>query len=222
MVSVAQTRVRPSFAVSHDLRSLTRISTDDDDARFSTCIEPIDTLYGGGIVESSVNLIAGEPGSGKSTIALLIAAKVGVDCLYVSAEETAKRVAQRAKRLGISADKVSVTESADVRAIETFLSMHRFRFAVIDSLQMLYDGEMNTSVQAVRDCVVRLMDRARKLDCALLLVSQVSREGTVQGMLAIEHMADTVVYIEREEKAARLVAVKNRFAETRETTIALP
>jgi DNA repair protein RadA/Sms len=198
-----------------------------EEERLDTGIGELDRVLGGGVVPGSLVLLGGEPGSGKSTILLQVAqllAFKGLKVLYCSGEESAKQIRLRASRLGAEHPNLFVQAETDVRAIEAAALEFRPDWCVIDSIQAVYDPESNSlpgSVSQVRAATAAMMRVAKEEGIALCLVGHVTKEGTLAGPRVLEHMVDTVLYIEGDRfKSHRLIrAVKNRFGSTNEVGI---
>jgi DNA repair protein RadA/Sms len=187
--------------------------------RASSGLRELDYVLGGGIVDGSVVLIGGEPGIGKSTLLLQVAAgiaQVGRRALYVSAEESAPQVRLRAERLGHSALLVNLlpeTSLEDILATATATSPD---VLVIDSIQTIYSPELEGApgnVGQVRECAARLMRFAKESGCAVFIVGHVTKGGGVAGPKTLEHIVDTVLYFEGDASLDFRVlrATKNRF-----------
>jgi DNA repair protein RadA/Sms len=191
--------------------------------RRSTGIEEFDRVLGGGLVEGGVVLIGGDPGIGKSTLLLqaLAAMSARLKVLYVSGEESAAQVALRARRLGIDGKSVRLLAEISLDSILAHLTAERPDVAVIDSIQTLYAGELQSapgSVAQVRECAAQLTRAAKQSGGTLVLVGHVTKEGALAGPRVLEHMVDAVLYFEGDTHSAfRLVrAVKNRFGAVNE------
>jgi DNA repair protein RadA/Sms len=187
--------------------------------RMSSGLRELDYVLGGGIVDGSVVLIGGEPGIGKSTLLLQVAAssaRVGKRTLYVSAEESAPQVRMRAERLGESALLVGLLAET---ALEDILATARETapdLLVIDSIQTIYSAELEGApgnVGQVRECAARLMRYAKESGCAVFIVGHVTKGGGVAGPKTLEHIVDTVLYFEGDSSLDFRVlrATKNRF-----------
>jgi DNA repair protein RadA/Sms len=196
-------------------------------ARLRTGIRELDRVLGGGLVPGSLVLLGGEPGIGKSTItgmALGNLAAAGVDVLYVSGEESAAQVRLRAERLGEGALSVpAVTETSLDRVVAT-LEAERPQACVIDSIQTLHAEGLTGapgSVGQVREAATGIMEVAKRLDCAVILVGHVTKEGSVAGPRVLEHLVDCVLFFEgeRERHFRTLRALKNRFGATSEVGV---
>ncbi len=195
--------------------------------RIQIGVEELDRVFGGGIVPSSATLIGGDPGIGKSTLLLQVAARLarnGMNVIYVSGEEAAAQIQERADRLKISSSPVNLATETDLRTILSALKKAKPDFVVIDSIQTLWSDSVEAapgSVSQVRACAQELTRFAKKSGCALVMVGHVTKEGQIAGPRVVEHMVDTVFYFEGERghQFRILRAVKNRFGPTDEIGI---
>lgn len=188
-------------------------------ARTSTGLEEFDRVLGGGIVPGSVVLLAGDPGIGKSTLLLQLAAKL--DGLYVAGEESAEQIKIRADRIGLKTSGLKVLVETDVDAIVTGLNEYKPKLAVVDSIQTLETVDLNSSagsVGQIRECAARLIRVAKESQIPVFLIGHVTKEGVVAGPRVLEHLVDTVLYLEGDEQHLFRVlrATKNRFGPTDE------
>ncbi len=193
--------------------------------RFQTGLVELDRVTGGGIVPGSALLIGGEPGIGKSTLLLQLAASLanrGKRTIYFSGEEAAAQVRLRAERLGLSDAPVALGCETNLASILTTLSDDKpADLIVIDSIQTLWSEAIESApgtVSQVRAAAQALIRHAKRVGSALLLVGHVTKEGQIAGPKVIEHMVDTVLYFEgdRGHTYRILRAVKNRFGATDE------
>jgi DNA repair protein RadA/Sms len=192
--------------------------------RVQTGIAELDRVLGGGVVAGSLVLIGGDPGIGKSTLLLQASralARGAGPVLYVSGEESAAQVRLRADRLGLDAPDLFILAETQLEAIEAQVAVLRPRVLVVDSIQTVYLGELESapgSVSQVRECGGRLMMLAKGRGVACFLVGHVTKEGALAGPRVLEHLVDTVLYFEGERHATYRVlrAVKNRFGSTNE------
>lgn len=187
-------------------------------------IEEFDRVMGGGLVPGGVSLIGGDPGIGKSTLLLQVMSRLvsqGRSALYVSGEESAGQVALRAHRLGINPQGMRLMSEIELEKIEAALVAHRPEFVVIDSIQTLFSGELDSapgSVTQVRECSSRLTRLAKTTATTLVFVGHVTKEGNLAGPRVLEHIVDTVLYFEGDTHSSfRLIrAFKNRFGAVNE------
>jgi len=194
--------------------------------RSSSGIEEFDRVLGGGLVESGVVLIGGDPGIGKSTLLLQSLAAMAAPTpprkvLYVSGEESVAQVALRAQRLGIDARGVRLLAEIALERILATLAQERPDVAVIDSIQTLYSGELQSapgSVAQVRECAAQLTRAAKQSSLSLVLVGHVTKDGALAGPRVLEHMVDAVLYFEGDPHSSfRVVrAIKNRYGAVNE------
>ena len=196
-------------------------------ARVVMGVDELDRVFGGGIVPSSATLIGGDPGIGKSTLLLQVAARLarnGLNTVYVSGEEAAAQIQDRARRLKVAESPVQLATETDLRKILSALKSAEPDFVVIDSIQTLWSDSLEAapgSVAQVRACAQELVRWAKKSGAALVLVGHVTKEGTIAGPRVVEHMVDAVFYFEGERghQFRILRAVKNRFGPTDEIGI---
>ncbi len=192
--------------------------------RIITGLEEFDRVIGGGLVAGGVALIGGDPGIGKSTLLLQVMSRLvrhGLSALYVSGEESASQVAMRAKRLGLDPSGLRVMSEIELEKIEQILVNQKPQFVVIDSIQTLFSGELDSapgSVTQVRECSARLTRLAKTAGSTLIFVGHVTKEGALAGPRVLEHIVDTVLYFEGDTHSNfRLVrAFKNRFGAVNE------
>ncbi len=190
-----------------------------------TRIGELDRVFGGGLVEGSTLLVAGDPGIGKSTLLLQAAAALARDgqtCVYVSGEESAEQVRLRARRLGLGDAPVLFAAATSVRDVLTTLDVSdRPDAVVVDSIQTMYVDSLDSapgSVAQVRASAHELIRFAKRRGAVLFLVGHVTKDGQIAGPRVLEHMVDTVLYFEgeRSHQFRILRAVKNRFGATDE------
>jgi DNA repair protein RadA/Sms len=189
--------------------------------RQRTGFEEVDRVLGGGLVAGSVILIGGEPGIGKSTLLLQIIMQTGG--IYVSAEESAHQVKLRADRIGTQNNEVQLLPTNDIDAaiasIESQAALPKL--IIIDSIQTIATSEMESvpgSVGQVRECANRLVNLAKRTNIPVIIVSHVTKEGTIAGPKVLEHVVDAVLYVEGEELSmVRILrGIKNRFGTVNE------
>ena len=198
----------------------------DGAPRRPTGVAEFDRVLGGGLVAGSAILLGGDPGIGKSTIALQVAARLAragtARCAYVSGEEAVDQVRLRARRLGLAEAGVQLAAATSVRDILAGLEgAEAPDVVVIDSIQTMYVDTLESApgtVGQVRAAAQELIRLAKRQGTALLLVGHVTKEGAIAGPKVLEHMVDTVLYFEGERghQFRILRAVKNRFGATDE------
>lgn len=190
-----------------------------------TGFSELDRVLGGGIISGAVILLGGDPGVGKSTLmlqALINLAKNGQKVAYISGEESLSQLANRMKRISKSIpEEVLFLAETSLEQITALLQTHDFKFVIIDSAQSITSEAMegySGSISQMRTVVTELTRWAKKSNCGMCIISQVTKEGNVAGPKTVEHIVDTVLYIEKVGiESVRLVrAVKNRFGDTGE------
>ncbi len=199
----------------------------DSSPRVATGIGELDRVLGGGLVPGSVVLIGGEPGIGKSTLSLQLAAQLERDAghvLYVTGEESLAQVRLRAERLGEIPRSLLASSETRVEALAKPWREHRPSVVVIDSIQTLRTERVESaagSVAQVRECAALLSATAKSHGTALILVGHVTKEGTLAGPRVLEHLVDVVLTFEgdRGTPFRLLRATKNRFGSTQEVGI---
>jgi DNA repair protein RadA/Sms len=187
----------------------------------------LNRALGGGIVPGSVVLLGGDPGIGKSTLLLQMSAEVAErfgPVLYVSGEESPEQIKLRADRLGISSDRLLVLFETSVDEILTQVEAAAPRLIIIDSIQTMYlEGvpSASGSVTQVKECAMTLLRHAKSTGRSIFLVGHVTKEGAIAGPRVLEHIVDTVLYLEGErfQSFRVLRAVKNRFGSTNEVGV---
>ena len=220
------------FSAKHDLRSGGRrvelVGLDSEVAlpeRIGTGLAEFDRAIGGGLVSGSATLIGGDPGIGKSTLLLQVAARIasrGLPVAYISGEEAADQVRLRARRLGLGAAPLGLAAATSVRDILTTLADSAPpALVVVDSIQTMYsdliEGAPGT-VSQVRASAHELIRFAKESGAAIVLVGHVTKDGAIAGPRVLEHMVDTVLSFEgeRSHQYRILRAVKNRYGGTDE------
>ena len=192
--------------------------------RIKTGIEEFDLTLGGGIVPSSLVLIGGDPGIGKSTLMTQVAGVLSktLKVLYASAEESQGQVKIRCDRLGVNSDNLMLMNETCLNNIIDEAT--DFDVLIVDSIQAVYLEEMNGSagsVGQVRECASKLMRFAKSTKTAVFIVGHVTKEGAIAGPKVLEHIMDTVLYFEGqpEDNYKLLRAVKNRFGSAQEVGV---
>jgi DNA repair protein RadA/Sms len=194
-----------------------------EDTRFSTGFDELDRVLGGGLVNGSLVLIGGEPGIGKSTLILQLCDKVKGEgsVLYVSGEESAEQIKLRADRLGINNDSIMFLGETDMDLIQNAILEMNPKLVIIDSIQTMYSDEITSApgtVSQVREITARIMKLCKTNSITTIIIGHVTKEGNIAGPRVLEHMVDTVLYLEGERYFSYRIlrGVKNRFGSTNE------
>jgi len=198
-----------------------------DAPRLSTGHPEMDRVLGGGLVAGSVVLLGGEPGIGKSTLLLQVAARMSATAepvLYVSAEESARQIRMRADRLGVASSRVFLLPETSLEKILEAASGARFSAVVVDSIQTISSAEGVSgagTVSQVRECAARLAVFAKSGGVPVILVGHVTKDGSLAGPKTLEHLVDAVLSFEGERFHAHRVvrALKNRFGPVHELSV---
>jgi DNA repair protein RadA/Sms len=192
-------------------------------ARIASGAAELDRVLGGGIVPGAVILLGGDPGIGKSTLLLQVAAFVATSraVLYASGEESVAQVSLRAQRLALSGEGLGVAAETDLAAILALATERRAAVLVIDSIQTVQCGSAGAGAGAVsqlRECTAELVRFAKSTGTAVIIIGHVTKEGTIAGPRLLEHLVDTVLYFESESGSRyRIVrTTKNRFGAANE------
>ena len=196
----------------------------DGEVRIQSGIEEVDRVLGGGIVPGSVILIGGDPGIGKSTLILQIMnqlARQKIRCLYVSGEESAAQVRLRGERLGVESPLLYLYPETALEPVLVQFSSFSPQVATVDSIQSVNSEELESppgSFSQLRTVVDGLVSAAKTDGFALFLIGHVTKEGAIAGPKLIEHLVDTVLYLEGDSSSPYRIlrAVKNRFGSTNE------
>jgi DNA repair protein RadA/Sms len=217
----------PHTAVAARALRLTEIESADFD-RIPVGIEEVARVLGGGIVKGSLTLIGGDPGVGKSTlltqVASCVAERSRQPVLYVSGEESVAQVGLRARRMRLTgADLLFVAETDTDTIVET-IRQTRTSVAIIDSIQSVMAQDVDAlpgSVSQLRECALRFLQLAKSTGTSVLLVGHVTKDGAIAGPKVLEHMVDTVLYLEGERfnQYRLLRSTKNRFGPTHEVGV---
>jgi DNA repair protein RadA/Sms len=218
-----RTSTKPRCVTGQRTTSL-RDASDITQTVTSTGVGELDRVLGGGFVTGSTTLLFGEPGVGKSTLALMslcALARLGNPVLLIAAEESVSQVAQRARRLGDVPNGLDVASTTEVGAAEQLIAERRPTLCVVDSISAMSDDALASvagSVPQIRHAAERLCATAKSTGTALILVGHVTKDGELAGPRTLEHLVDTVVRIEGDRHGTlRFVrALKHRFGPTGE------
>ncbi|MBQ3409504.1 MAG: DNA repair protein RadA [Clostridia bacterium] len=194
-----------------------------ENSRTSTGFSELDRVLGGGIVRGSLILVGGEPGIGKSTLILQLCDKINGNgkVLYVSGEESAEQIKLRADRLNIKNDDIMFLGETDIDNVQTSILEINPKLVIIDSIQTMYSDEITSAagtVSQVREITARVMKICKSNNITTIIIGHVTKEGNIAGPRVLEHMVDTVLYIEGERYFSYRIlrSVKNRFGSTNE------
>jgi DNA repair protein RadA/Sms len=202
------------------------VSLATDHKRLLTGIDEFDSVVGGGIVAGSVNLIAGQPGIGKSTLLLQLAYALAAkhSVLYISGEESAHQIGLRAKRLGAQHKKLQLATSTVAEDIAATISAGSYQLVIVDSIQTIACQALSSAagtVSQITNSTQLLTAEAKKTNTALVLVGHVTKEGSIAGPKVLEHVVDVVLQLEGDRYGGfkLLRPIKNRYGSTNEAGI---
>jgi DNA repair protein RadA/Sms len=192
--------------------------------RYSSGLNELDRVLGGGMVPGSLVLLGGDPGIGKSTLLLQVAdnlAKQGSKVLYLSGEESLLQIRLRSVRLGIETEQIYLLNEQNIDLLDSYVQEINPDLVIIDSIQTVYAESLSSipgSVSQLRECTAKLMTLAKQSQRVYFLVGHVTKEGALAGPKVLEHMVDVVIYFEGEKNYSYRIlrGVKNRFGPTDE------
>jgi DNA repair protein RadA/Sms len=198
-------------------------ATGPSPARWSLSGAELDRVFGGGLVPGSVTLLGGEPGIGKSTLLLQVAAAVAQErsVVYASGEESTAQIGQRAQRLGLAGGQMALVHENSLDAILALTQQRRAAMLVIDSIQTMQLAAAATtagSIAQLRECTAALVRHAKTSGIAAMIIGHVTKDGSIAGPKLLEHLVDTVLYFESDagSRFRMLRATKNRFGPVNE------
>jgi DNA repair protein RadA/Sms len=221
---------RNSQLTTHfDKKNLIDINTVSNEHfdRLKLNLNEIDNVFGGGIVKGSITLIGGEPGIGKSTLSLQLFKQLEdnkAPLLYVSGEESASQIKLRMDRLEYKAKNLKFLAQTNIEQICAGIIEVKPTLAIIDSIQTVYSNQVETeagNVSQIRACTVKLMQTAKENNIPIIITGHVTKDGTVGGPKTLEHLVDTVLYLEGDKLHGYRIlrSTKNRFGSTNEVGI---
>jgi len=194
-----------------------------DEQRLSLGMDELNRVFGGGLSLGSVCLLGGEPGIGKSTLLLQIAARLGLErpVVYASGEESTEQISHRARRLGLSAGQLLLVNESALEVILALGAERRAALLVIDSIQTMQTASAEAgpgSVQQLRECTAALVRYAKRTGTAVIIIGHVTKDGAIAGPKLLEHLVDTVLYFDADagSRYRMLRATKNRFGPVNE------
>ena len=210
--------------IKKDSQTLEDILIKDESKRLSVGIPEMDRVLGGGLLSGTLILLGGNPGIGKSTLALQILPAFDQSVLYISAEESESQVGIRAKRLGVNSKNLHLSSENNIDSILDQISIIHPKLVVIDSIQTVFSDELDSlpgSVSQIRECGQRLLQLAKQENISVMIIGHVTKEGIIAGPKMLEHMVDTVLYLEGDDRYDHRIlrSVKNRFGTTNEVGI---
>ena len=209
--------IKDSYALSDILDS-----TPSD--RISTSLDEVNRVLGGGMLPGSLILLGGSPGVGKSTLSLHICSGLNQKSLYFSAEESEEQVAIRARRLRVKTENLFLSGESDLNGIITHMDRIAPKFVIIDSIQTIFNSDLDSlpgSPSQIKDCGQKFLEIAKNKNITILIVGHVTKEGTIAGPKMLEHLVDTVLYLEGDDRYEHRIlrSTKNRFGATHEVGI---
>ena len=207
-----------------ETKSLMEVLTTNSSERIPTGLQEADRVLGGGILSGSLILLGGSPGVGKSTLALHICSGINRKALYISAEESEEQVALRARRLNVSSEHLFLSGENELEGIISHIDRLQPELVVIDSIQTVMNSGLDSlpgSPSQIRDCGQRLLEVSKQKNVTILIVGHVTKDGSIAGPKMLEHMVDTVLYMEGDDRYDHRIlrAAKNRFGATHEVGI---
>ncbi|NVP17651.1 DNA repair protein RadA [Candidatus Gracilibacteria bacterium] len=206
------------------LANLGDVIKENKEVKIITKSLELNNVLGGGIVPGSVVLLSGEPGIGKSTITLQLASLVNENIVYISGEETAYQIADRAKRLGVTGNNMKILAESCIEDILETLSKNKSEIVIIDSISVMHSNNVTGvagSVSQVRYISELLVAFAKTSNTSVFIIGHITKDGNLAGPKTLEHMVDTVLYFEGDkyDNLRILRALKNRFGATSEIGI---
>ncbi|MDD5581622.1 MAG: DNA repair protein RadA [Candidatus Marinimicrobia bacterium] len=204
------------------------INVQENARRYATGIPELDRVLGGGFLEGSVVLLGGDPGIGKSTLALQfvneLLKKHTLKAIYFSGEESVRQLTLRARRLAIDNNRFVLSNNVELNTILNGLADEKPDFVVFDSIQTLYTRDVEAlpgSITQIRECATSLMNFGKQFNITIILIGHITKSGGIAGPKMLEHLVDTVLYMEGDQNNffRILRSVKNRFGSTNEVGI---
>ena len=210
----------PSYKGEVKFTKIGDISATEDE-RIKTEITEFDRVLGGGLMPGSVILLGGDPGIGKSTLAMQCASNIKEKVFYVTGEESAKQIKIRSTRLKVKSDNLYILAETNLGPILNGIRELEPSVVIIDSIQTMYRSELENSpgtITQIRECTSLLMEEAKKKHFSVIIIGHVTKEGMIAGPKILEHIVDTVIQFEGEShNSFRILrAQKNRFGSTNE------
>jgi len=216
-------KANPIFKTKSKPTLINDISSSNDQ-RIKTGILEMDRVLGGGLIHGSTVLIGGDPGIGKSTLALQIFGKYsenGIKVLYITGEESSNQIRIRSERLNVNGENLYVVTETNIETIINNIENTSPDVVVIDSIQTIYSNDLPSApgtVGQIRECTSKIIQYAKNKGISFFLIGHVTKEGSIAGPKVLEHLVDTVLYFEggKSHPFRILRAVKNRYGSTNE------
>lgn len=209
-----------------DFVSIRDLEATDEKKRLKTGFSELDLVLGGGILQGSVSLLAGQPGIGKSTLLMQVCTEIAKKhkVLYISGEESAGQVKLRAMRLGADSDNLKFASSTSANDIAQTIDSGEFELVIVDSIQTMTLAEIASApggISQVTNCGNLLIRAAKRSSTSVIIVGHVTKEGTLAGPKVLEHLVDVVLNFEGDRYGGFKIirAIKNRFGSTSEAAI---
>ncbi len=220
-VSKNRKQSKKNISEPNDLDSILNIYPSK---RIMTGLAEADRVLGGGMLSGSLILLGGNPGVGKSTLALHMCSGIGEKVLYISAEESEEQVALRARRLELKSDDLFLSSENELDGILKHIDRINPVLVIIDSIQTIFNPELDSlpgSPSQIRDCGQQLLEISKNKNITILIVGHVTKEGAIAGPKMLEHMVDTVLYMEGDDRYDHRIlrSEKNRFGTTNEVGV---
>ena len=217
-------RTKSSKTEFREYKPLNDILESGPGERLSTSIIEADRVLGGGLLPGSLLLLGGSPGVGKSTLALHICSEINNPVLYISAEESEEQVAIRAKRIKVKSENLHLSSENDLTGILNHIDRISPSLVIIDSIQTIHNSGLDSlpgSPSQIRDCGQKFLEISKQNNVVIIIIGHVTKEGTIAGPKMLEHMVDTVLYLEGDDRYEHRIlrSAKNRFGATNEVGI---
>ena len=214
-------RLREAKAIAYD-----QIESQDD-TRLSSGVTEFDRVLGGGIVPGTLVLLGGDPGIGKSTLLLQVAERLsasGATVLYISGEESERQIKLRGERLGVKAANLLLLPETNLENIQREIERLKPAAVIVDSIQTTFSSEIESapgSISQIREVAAQFLHLAKSRGVPVFLIGHVTKEGSIAGPRALEHIVDTVLYFEGERHHNHRIvrATKNRFGAANEVGV---
>lgn len=194
--------------------------------RFSTALNELDRVFGGGVVLGSLTLIGGDPGIGKSTLVLQMCNNFSKSkkCLYVSGEESVNQIKLRANRMDIKSENLLLLSETNIDSIVNHCNNENPDILIVDSIQTMFCSGVTSStgsVSQIKEATAVLMKLAKEQGITVFIIGHVTKEGSLAGPKVLEHMVDTVLYFEGDKNLSYRIlrSIKNRFGSTNEIAV---